>query len=399
MMHSTIYLTFDGLTDPLGQSQILPYLVKLAERGHDLTIISSEKPENYNRFKGKIEEIIKGHIKWVPIEYSNKYPIVSQFFTLSRLKKETIKIILKKGSPVIHCRSYMTALIGLEVANKYSLKWIFDMRGFWADERVEGKLWNLKNPLYRIIYFFFKKKEAEFFTNSSAIVSLTENAKQEILSRENLIFSANAITVIPCCTDTALFTSSNSEKFSSFTISYLGSLGTWYLLDEMLLFFKNLMKIKHDAQFLFVTHENPKVIIKRAEINGIDITRLIIKPAQREEIPNLISRTHLSIFFIKPVFSKRASSPTKLGEILSLGVPIITNKGVGDVDTIIGSTGTGILINDFTEEEYNLAISKIDALLKIPVDKIRNAAIENFSLEKGVDAYDEIYKQLHRKVK
>ena len=56
------------------------------------------------------------------------------------------------------------------------------MRGFWADERVDGKIWDLKNPVFKSIYNFFKKKEKQYFSQSDAIVSLTENGKQEILS-------------------------------------------------------------------------------------------------------------------------------------------------------------------------------------------------------------------------
>jgi hypothetical protein len=40
------------------------------------------------------------------------------------------------------------------------------MRGFWADERVEGKIWNVKNPVYRKAYQFFKQKEKEFLTGA-----------------------------------------------------------------------------------------------------------------------------------------------------------------------------------------------------------------------------------------
>ena len=36
------------------------------------------------------------------------------------------------------------------------------MRGFWPDERVEGGLWNLQNPLYKLVYNYFKKKKETF---------------------------------------------------------------------------------------------------------------------------------------------------------------------------------------------------------------------------------------------
>ena len=40
-----LYITYDGMTDPLGQSQVLPYLVGLSEKGYKFTILSFEKKE------------------------------------------------------------------------------------------------------------------------------------------------------------------------------------------------------------------------------------------------------------------------------------------------------------------------------------------------------------------
>ena len=45
---------------------------------------------------------------------------------------------------------------------KHGVKFLFDMRGFWADERVEGGLWNLSNPVFNWAYKYFKKRSANF---------------------------------------------------------------------------------------------------------------------------------------------------------------------------------------------------------------------------------------------
>ena len=39
-----LYISYDGMTDPLGRSQVLPYLQGLSERGHEITLLSCEKP-------------------------------------------------------------------------------------------------------------------------------------------------------------------------------------------------------------------------------------------------------------------------------------------------------------------------------------------------------------------
>ena len=60
-----IYLTYDGLTDSLGQSQILPYLKGLSNLGNDITIISFEKQHlNKNLMNSCTNELNKYHILW-----------------------------------------------------------------------------------------------------------------------------------------------------------------------------------------------------------------------------------------------------------------------------------------------------------------------------------------------
>ncbi len=45
-MTTSVFLSYDGMTDPLGQSQVLPYLEGLAASGHRIHIVSAEKSTN-----------------------------------------------------------------------------------------------------------------------------------------------------------------------------------------------------------------------------------------------------------------------------------------------------------------------------------------------------------------
>ena len=43
-MAKALYLTQDGITDHIGQAQIAPYILGLAQFGHDIHVVSAEKP-------------------------------------------------------------------------------------------------------------------------------------------------------------------------------------------------------------------------------------------------------------------------------------------------------------------------------------------------------------------
>ncbi len=408
---NVLYISYDGMTDPLGQSQVIPYLVGLSRKGHRITLIACEKKERFEQHQSTIAALLtKANIQWCPVPYSTLPSVVSKRLNIYKIKKAAVQHCKTNKADAVHCRSYMAALIGLYLKKKFKIQFIFDMRGFWADERIDGKIWDLNNTLHNNIYKYFKKKEIEFLTKADYTITLTQHAKAEIMSWKPFQHKSLDIQVIPCCADLDLFSMANASiekkkklreqlklKDDDFIVTYLGSIGTWYMLDEMLDFFVLLIRTKKNARFLFISPDSKAEIEKKAQVKGIDPNRITVHSATRAEVPIYLSLSNVSIYFIKPLYSKKASSPTKTGEIMGMGIPIITNSGIGDSDQIITDSGAGLLINCFTNEEYQKIIEQIDVLLKTEKTKITAASAKYFSLENGIELYQEVYKQLEQR--
>lgn len=402
-MKRVLYLSYDGMTDPLGQSQVLPYLIGLTELGYKFTLISFEKPDRYKKDKPHIQRLCDQHgIEWIPLHYTKKPPVLSTLFDLQRMKRLALKLHRQEAFQLVHCRSYLSAMVGLSLQRK-GVKMLFDMRGFWADERVEGGIWNVKNPLFKGIYNYFKRKEKQFFRQADAIVSLTETGKKEILSWQLEEVQASDITVIPCCVDLHLFDPEhienqdrerhkrNHQLENHFVVGYVGSIGTWYMLKEMLLVFKQIRKQHPNAIFLFVTKENRRTIWKVAEKLHLSRDTIQIVSARHSDVPAYISLFDCSIFFIRPTFSKTASSPTKQGELMAMGIPLICNSGVGDTEHIVRTYKAGIVLDDLSEsaiEAFSLDLSSFDRT------QTQEGAKNYFGLDKGVASYAGIYRKL-----
>jgi len=402
-----LYLSYDGMTDPLGQSQVLPYLCGLSESGFQFTILSFEKRQRYNKERKTIEKIATGAgIKWVPFFYTKNPPVVSKIYDRWKLKKMATSLHKKYQFDMIHCRSYVAAEMGLELKKRTGVKFLFDMRGFWADEKVDNGQWNLNNWFFKRVYAHYKKKEKEFLLNSDGIISLTNAAKVEMLN--NTDYKSLEIDVIPCCADLDHFNyqqvdkSKQQELRTSLGISsnqkmltYLGSAGGWYMIREMLDFFGSLTKKDPLFKMLILTKDDPELVKQLTRDAGIDADKLIVRYAERKELPVYISLSDCSIFFIRPTYSKIASSPTKHAELMGMGIPVICNN-IGDTGLVIKETGTGILVKKFTENEYEKVIAQIDQLLQIPKEKIRQAAFQYFDLSKGTADYLNVYKRIFK---
>lgn len=403
-----LYISYDGMTDNLGQSQVIPYLKGLSEKGYLFTLMSFEKAENYLKNKDKIAKLLSdAGIVWHPLSYTAKPPVFSTVKDIRRLVKTAKKLHLKEHFSIVHCRSYISAFAGLYLKRKYGVKFVFDMRGFWPDERVEGKVWSLNNPIFKIVYSFFKRQELNYFREADYTISLTEAGKNEIHRWKQLEQNPIPIEVIPCCADFEHFKPSNAQKDETqklkkrlgiqnddFVLSYLGSVGTWYMLDEMLDFYKALVKSKPNARFLFITGEPKQMILDAAIKHSIPTNNFIIESSPREMVPAYIALSTVSLFFIIPTFSKKASSPTKMAEIMGMGIPLICNDKVGDVGTIINESKAGVAIQKFDDEAYDAAILKIDDLLNLDPEKIRAEALKRFSLKGGVESYEKVYKMV-----
>jgi glycosyltransferase involved in cell wall biosynthesis len=401
-----LYLTYDGLTDPLGRSQVLPYLISLSKLDHRITIISSEKRQNKSEIP-EIESLLKeNNIQWNYLYYTKYPPVFSTLYDCFKILFLSRKLCGRQHFDAVHCRSYIPSLIGIHLKRWFGLKFIFDMRGFYADERIDGRIWKQRNLVYRILYRFFKRQEERFLSRADYTICLTERAKKELHSWRLIEGQPIPIKVIPCCADTRFFdpgSISQEEKSrirqrlsltdDDFLLMYTGAIGTWYMLEEMFDFFSRLL-MKTNTKFLFITYDEPENILRVARAKKINEDLIRIVKAKHSEVPSLLSICDLSIFFIRPLYSKMASSPAKQGEIMSMGIPIICNSNIGDSDRIIGEADGGMIIRTFTNDDYDFVVSQIPELLLRSKDKIRETALHYFSLEKGVREYNDVYRTL-----
>jgi glycosyltransferase involved in cell wall biosynthesis len=400
-----LYITYDGLTDPLGRSQILPYLAGLSRLGHSITILSCEKPERLASEGAKVSRICSdAGLRWEHVAYHKSPPVASTVYDAAKLTRAALRLDSELHFQVVHCRSYIAAMAGLALKRKRGAKFLFDMRGFWPEEKVEGGNWPQANPMFRAVYRYFKRREADFLANADHVISLTEEGKRELNARPGGALADDRISVIPCCVDFDHFVQPDAEARRAArrtlgiaeeakVLVYLGSLGGNYMLEEVLDFFLAYRERHAGAVCLFVTQDPADPIRRAAEAKGISHSEIVIRSASREEVPAFVAAADVGVAFKQPVFSSKACSPTKLGEMLALGVPVVANSGVGDVDHILEDTRAGITINAFNAPTYREAVAQAEELTISP-EEMRKRALSWFDVGIGISRYDAVYRRL-----
>ena len=400
-----LYLSYDGMTDPLGRSQVLPYLVGLSARGHAITLVSFEKPERPAAEAETVRSICeRAGIEWRPLRYHKRPPILSSLFDVRAMKRLATSLNRRERFDLVHCRSYMAAIVGHHLKKRFGVPFLFDMRGFWADERIERGFWPAGNPLFRAAYRHFKRLEKGFFHDSDAVVSLTQNARVEVESWPPESRPQGSVNVIPCCVDLDLFDPDGASLrtgtrgrlglgASTRVLVYVGSIGGAYLVDEMFALFRAFRDRHPGAKFLFVSRHGRTEIGAAARRNGVEADDIIMVGGSRDEVPALIAAADLGVCFITRSYAAIASCPTKFGEMLAMGVPVIANAGIGDIAEIITDTGAGAVVDEFDERTLAAAIRQVEEA-KAASEQVRAAAVRWFALEDGIDRYDAVYRAI-----
>lgn len=397
-----LFITTDGLTDPLGQSQILPYLQGLAGE-YEIHILSCEKQEAFSKGRARIQKIVdEAGIRWHVVHYRNTPPVLGSWLMQRELRQKAAGIVKEYGIKLLHCRSYPAGIIGMGLGRKYGIPWLFDMRGFWADERVDRHIWNIKNPLYWMLYKWFKHKEKQLFKRASHIISLTYKGREII--QEKFGVAHDKVMVIPCASDLQHFKRRDEGleevraelglRQGQKLLVYLGSLGSCYLLREMLEFYRIGLEGDQGLRMAFFSPQDWHGRIRQeAQSMGLDADGIICRFLGRESLPLFLSVADYGVMFFEKSFSIQASSPTKHGEMLGMHIPVVTNAGVGDLERIISERLTGVVVQDFSEVSMRKAWAKLRAQ-NFRTEDFDRVAGEWYELEKGIKKYGFVFKGL-----
>lgn len=396
-MATVLYISYDGLMEPLGQSQVWQYLSGLSVN-HKIVLMSFEKAVDWENEveKSRIKAEVKSKgVIWIPLRYHSKPSALATLFDIFMGVMVGSYLVTRHRIKIVHARSYVSSVIALSLKKILCVKYIFDMRGFWADERIDGGIWPKGSRLYRVAKWFEKK----FLLNADVVVSLTHTAVQDMRSFSYMQGVEQKFVVIPTCVNLNLFQPSATtiqHSADDFVLGYVGSVGTWYLFDEALRTFIALLKLKPQARLLIINRNEHDFIRERMEALGVDAAKVELKSAAHREVVKAIHQMDACVFYIKQAFSKRASAPTKFGELLGCGVPCISNSGVGDTESILEGENVGVVLRSFDDAAH---VQGVEALLKLVADidvKPRCIKVANqyFALEQGVKNYDQIYREL-----
>lgn len=398
----SLFITYDGLLDPLGASQILPYLRAIASKENQLHILSFEKPERFQNGAAKLRtEFANTPIRWTPLIFTRSVGMLGKIWDLIRMHAAAVGMASWIRPSVVHARGHAPAQVGLLLKRVFKARLLFDFRGLWVDERVDKGGWRLTNTSHRLQYLYFKHVEQKLLRQADHVVVLTEAVVPEVLRLG--VHNRDRITVIPCCADFKHFPPATAESRqrarrqlgiddTSLVLGYLGSVGGMYLTERFLQLVTIAANQQPNLQVLVLTPDREAFW----ELADQQLPRQIkpivhIRTANREQVAQWLPAMDLLVSFIAPSYARLGSSPTKLAEAWACCIPALCNSGVGDVAQLVKELDAGMVIDAASDQELKAAAQALPTLIHKGGARLRHAAQARLSLELAAERYIEIY--------
>ncbi|MEB3168337.1 MAG: glycosyltransferase [Synechococcaceae cyanobacterium] len=395
-MKQVLYLTRNGLLEPLGQSQIFPYLRGLS-RNYKLILISFEKPadvvDHSVRYRGR-EQCDEVGLRWIPLRFRLRPRPWAPALAIPQLVLLALWQWRRRTRPqLVHARSYVPAAIALLLHRLTGVPFIFDMRALWPEELITAGHLQRGSLLHRALL----ELERRCLQEASGVVSLTQAAVGYLQERYPSELSGQRIAVIPTCADLQRFQPAEPAPAAPLVIGCIGTvLSGWFLIAWLRAFFEAIARADSTARFELISRDAPEAILAALQPAPAWAHRLRIQSATPPEMPAIVQRHTASVMFFTGGLSKLGSSPTRMAEVLGCGRPVVANPGVGDVEQVIRQHRVGVMARGDSAAEMDMCVAELLALLQDPelANRCRRTAEALFSLESGTATYRQLYAEI-----
>jgi glycosyltransferase involved in cell wall biosynthesis len=400
----SLYLCYLSLDDPLVHTQVIAYLRGLAADGHCIHLLTFETGRlTRARRRALRERLSVQGINWHRLRY-HRWPSLpaTVYDTLAgALYAALIGRCYRLDT--LHARSHVPAAIALiaqRLLRPSRMALIFDVRGLMAEEYVDAGRWRRGGLPFQLT----KAVERVAVQRADGIVVLTERTRGQLFAEG----PEPRIHVIPCCADVDALAAASSQRDAvraelaldaAKVMVYVGKFGGWYMATEMAQFFAVARHAIPDLHFLILTQSDAGEIrqeLDRQHAAG-DVTITSVAP---EQLGRYLAAADFGICFIRPTPSKASSSPTKVGEYLAAGLPVVSTAGVGDLDTLI-TPEIGVLVTEHTVSSYRGTAAQVSRLVSAAKtrERCRETALRELSLSSvGIPRYESLYSDVAERI-
>lgn len=398
---NVLFITPETALHPILQSQGIPHMKGL--RGMDIhyTLLSFEKRQCRQNLEDRMKtadldnELAEYEIKWY------KIPIRTLWFLPKWLEMNllcllyTTVLVFRKKIEIMHFRSYPVAFTGLILRLILKKSFIFDMRGLLIEERVVMGLWK-KNSFY---FKLAKMLERFCLLAADAVIVVSYPFRSYIKS----IVKSASVTVIPNYVELHKFVLDRAKRNkirrrlhieNRFVLLYSGSMQVWHSLRKMIDFFLICKTEIPRSFFLFLLYEHQFEVNQMMLKNKISPSDFKIIDLESHQIPMYLMAGDLAMAITEENIITRVCCPTKFAQYLACGLPVVTNKNIGDMPDIVQEFHVGSIVDPNDRNSIREVVEKYKHMSRRQwwnlKTNCRKVAAHEFSLKLALQRYYDV---------
>ncbi len=391
---TALYICYQSIREPLTETQVVAYLEGLAAAGHTMLLLTFERSAmNAAERRAQAGRLRSKGIHWRWLRYHRHPTVPATAWDISMGVFYGLWLARRQKIDLYHARAHVAGLMGLILKTLTGARLLFDVRGLLAEEYADAGVWPRGGKLFR----WTKAFERLILQHADGIIVLTHRGRSLLYEWYPREIAGTPLAVIPCCVDRERAPLSPVHAARPLTLAYAGKLGGLYMITAILQFFSLVKKTVPESRFEIWTQSDPGLLTKGLEDHGLREDTLVGCSSPAELLTHLGSQCDAAVSFIRPCISKLASSPTKIPEYLAAGLPVVANRGIGDMDELIAREGVGVIVADFSDEALRRGVEQLLHLLgdREVRGRCRYTAEKYFDLERvGWSRYRGIYRQL-----
>lgn len=329
------YITTTGINDNLYASQVKPTVSHLS-KSFDLLVIAPGSRIDLGPVSKSDNLLVVPTIRFL------KHISFFLFFVL---------YLFRYRPRIIHSRSYYPSLLALLFRPLFRYKLLFDPRGLWIDERLDINI-----PLYKkVLPALLTHFEPFLYKSSDYVVFLTaqhQSIVESIFGLPNIRFFSSVIPTLPSNQFFLVDKLPVSHRFDSepLKICWLGSFCEWHDLNSTLRLLESIYSCI-DLHFTLISASvMPSVLQQIGDHSSKVGYTFEALSLPHDSVPIELSQYHLGLTTNSFVFSRLASCPTRVPEMLASGLVVITDSWCGEFDQDFSTYKSGFIYNRYADD-------------------------------------------------
>jgi glycosyltransferase involved in cell wall biosynthesis len=311
---------------------------RLVARGHQVTMITSDRAGQGSRVREEMMEGIK--VLWIPVAYDNSMSYARRMMAFAAFAIRSARLASQQPCDIIFATStpLTIAIPAMYAAWRRRVPWVLEVRDLWPE--VPVAIGALRNPLAKGAATWLARRA---YASARHLVALSPGMKAEIIASG---VPDKKVTVIPNCSDLDRFDPAKADPNRFLALCpwlagrrlalYAGQIGKINGLEYLVDLAVEISPAMPEVAIVLLGRGSERAkVAAYAKARGVfEKSLFVLEPLPKVQMPHAFAAADVALGIFKDVPYMDTNSSNKFFDALAAGKPIAINYGGWQAEVI-----------------------------------------------------------------